>query len=539
MSNDLKILSIAWILYGTIIPVQGQIVINEVSQGPNGSKEYVEFFVLPTPCASSCLDLRLWVFDDNNGFLNGGPTTGVGIAPGACRFANDAFWSCIPSGTLITIYNDLDPNSALPSDDLSMIDGNCNLVIPISSALFEHHPTEPSSTSSTYPVAGWLANGVWLDISMANSQDGFQIYDPANLTTPVFSIGWGAVNVNGDIYMGSGSAGDDVFYADNSIDCDFTVQGNWAQGCADPGSCGSDSQTPAAANNAANAACIGPCSGVPPLVIDSISAVNISCFGICDGSATVFPSGGALPYTYAWNDPFTQTDSVATGLCAGTWTVTVTEAGGCQDTLDSIVIIQPTLLVSSAVIISIPLCFGDCTGSALASAVGGTSPYTYAWNTSPVQTNALASGLCVGTYIVTVTDVNGCTDTSSVVITEPLLLVSSAVVTSNPLCFGDCTGSATASAVGGTSFYTYAWNTSPVQTNALATGLCAGAYIVTATDVNSCTDTSSVLITEPALLVSSAVVTTNPLCFGDCTGSATASGTGGTSPYTYAWNTSP
>ncbi|MBL4657128.1 MAG: SprB repeat-containing protein [Flavobacteriales bacterium] len=59
-----------------------------------------------------------------------------------------------------------------------------------------------------------------------------------------------------------------------------------------------------------------------------------------------------------------------------------------------------------------------------------------------------------------------------------MLLVSSAVVTSNPLCFGDCTGSATASAVGGTAPYTYAWNTSPVQTNALATGLCASTYIV-------------------------------------------------------------
>ena len=317
----------------------------------------------------------------------------------------------------------------MPPDDLLMTDNNCNLVIPISSTLFDHHPTQPNSSNSTYPGAGWIAGGLWIDISMANTQDGFQIYDAANLVTPVFSVGWGAANVNGNIWMGAGSAQDDVFYADNTIDCDFTIQGNWAQGCADPGTCGSNDQTPGAPNSVDNAACISSfnngCTIGQPLVIDSVPPVNISCFGICDGSASVYASGGVTPYTYLWNDLAAQTDSIVTGLCAGTYTVTVTEAGGCQDTLDSVIITEPPLITSSITASTNPLCFGDCTGTATVTPGGGTAPYTYAWNDPGTQTTATATGLCAGTYDVVVTDINGCDDTSTVVITEPPLITSS------------------------------------------------------------------------------------------------------------------
>jgi len=536
-----KIFLLSLLIHAGSFSGYGQIVINEISQGPNGSKEYVEFLVLGTPCATSCLDLRFWIFDDNNGFLNGTPTSGVGIAAGAARFADNPFWSCIPSGTLITIYNDLDPNSSLPPDDLLMTDGNCNLVIPISSTLFDHHPSEPTSSNSTYPSIGWIAGGDWVDISMANSQDGFQIYDPANLTTPVFSIGWGSANVLGDIWMGAGSASDDVFFADNSIDCDFTNQGNWAQACAgDFGTCGSDDQTPGVPNSAGNAACISTfnngCTVAPPLIIDSIVGMDLACFGVCSGVATVYASGGALPYTYAWNDPLAQTDSLATGLCAGIYTVTVTEAGGCQDTLDSIVIVEPTLLTSAITASTNPLCFGECTGAATVVAGGGTPPYTYAWNDPLAQTTAIATGLCVRTFDVVVTDANGCDDTSTVIITEPPLITSVISASTNPLCFGECTGTATVVAGGGTPPYTYTWNDPSAQTTAIATGLCVGTFDVVVTDVNGCGDTSTVIISGPPLITSVISGTTNPLCFGDCTGTATVTVGGGTPPHTYIWN---
>ncbi|HLU87646.1 MAG TPA: hypothetical protein VKZ44_07805, partial [Taishania sp.] len=109
------------------------LVINEVSQGPSGSsKEYVEFVVAGTPsCTQSCLDMRNMVFDDNNGYFKNG--SGQGIAAGAMRFANIAFWECIPVGTVIVIYNDEDRNNAIPVDDVTMADGNFLLIIPASS----------------------------------------------------------------------------------------------------------------------------------------------------------------------------------------------------------------------------------------------------------------------------------------------------------------------------------------------------------------------------------------------------------------------
>ena len=239
--------------------IHGQgIVINEVSQGPDAQQEYVEFLVTGdtlTGCgAPACLDLRGWVFDDNNGYLNGMPMNGVGIASGACRFANDTLWSCVPAGTLITIYNNNDPNPSLPPSDSSLTDGNCSLVLPINSLLFEHHPTDPNSSSSTYQNTGWLPGGLWDAIAMSNSQDGFQVYDPADLTTPVFSLGWGGSNVLGDVWLGANSANDVVFLMASLFDCDHAQTLNWLNGCAgDFASCGSDDQTPGSPNAPQNA----------------------------------------------------------------------------------------------------------------------------------------------------------------------------------------------------------------------------------------------------------------------------------------------
>lgn len=388
------------------------IVINEVSQGPAGSEEYVEFLVVPPSLpvcgVPPCLDLRLWIFDDNNGYLNGGPTTGVGIASGACRFANDPFWSCIPAGTTILIYNDLATNAAVPSpDDLSMADGNCALVIPISSTLFERHATQPNSTDGSYAATGWVAGGSWTPISMANGADGFQIYDPANLLTPVFSIGWGAANNGGDIWMGAGSASDDVFYMDANTSCDWYDQNNWVQGCAgDPGCTGTapiGDQTPGAQNTAANGLCIGQMNNNcgPPLDSDT-TFVDETCLGFCDGSATVTVTGGVPGYTYFWSPApgAGQGTPSVTGLCAGVYTVDITDAGGCV--IQTSVTIAPgsappTLNITQTNV----SCNGVCDGEITATAAGGSPPYEYSIDGGPFSATNVFSGLCAGSYDIT------------------------------------------------------------------------------------------------------------------------------------------
>ncbi|HNR56412.1 MAG TPA: hypothetical protein PKJ19_14690, partial [Flavobacteriales bacterium] len=118
------------------IRLAGQsVIIHEVSNGPAGSQEYVELLVVPTtpmePCTPvSCLDLRGWILDDNNGYH--GPN---GVAQGAVRFADHPLWSCVPVGTLITVYNAEDINPTLPPMDVDLADGNCSLVIPSSDVL--------------------------------------------------------------------------------------------------------------------------------------------------------------------------------------------------------------------------------------------------------------------------------------------------------------------------------------------------------------------------------------------------------------------
>jgi len=265
------------------------------------------------------------------------------------------------------------------------------------------------------------------------------------------------------------------------------------------------------------------------LAISIASIQDVSCNGLSDGSATAAAAGGTGAYTYAWSSG--STTASETGLAAGTYTVSVSDANGCL-VVDFAVIGEPAVLVVATAVDNNVSCNGVLDGGATASATGGTTPYTYAWSNAATTASITAVG--AGTYTVTITDANGCTDFSSVTISEPTVLVASATVDNNVSCNGLSDGGATASATGGTSPYTYAW--SNAATTASITGVAAGTYTVTVTDANGCTDNSSVTITEPAVLVSSAVVDNNVSCNGLSDGGATASATGGTTPYTYVWS---
>ena len=286
----------------------------------------------------------------------------------------------------------------------------------------------------------------------------------------------------------------------------------------------------------------------------SIQQTQVSCFGYSDGIATITnPNGGTPGYSYSWNTNPIVVGQSATGLLAGFYTCTITDASGCQITR-SITVTQPSFLSASITGTSNfngfgVSCNGGNNGTATASHNGGGTPgYTFSWNTIPVQTTALATGLVAGTYSCTVTDANGCqATTSTVTITQPPAF--SATNTTSDFngfgvsCNGDSNGSATAVGSGGVAGYTFSWNTIPVQTTALATGLGAGTYICTVTDANGCPAITQAVITEPILLT--ATNTTSDFngfgvsCYGDSNGSATAVGVNGVSGYTFSWNTIP
>jgi gliding motility-associated-like protein len=275
----------------------------------------------------------------------------------------------------------------------------------------------------------------------------------------------------------------------------------------------------------------------PSALTISTTQTNVLCSG-GNGDATVTANGGTPGYTYSWSTAPVQTTATASNLTAGTYTVTVTDLNLCttNTTVTITATAAPGVTISSQNNVS---CNGGNNGDATAAGNGGVSPYTYSWNTTPVQTGATASNLAAGTYTVTVMDQSSCTATASVTITEPTALSVSVTAQTNVSCNAGTNGDAAALANGGAGTYSYSWNTSPVQNTALANNLVAGTYTVTATDLNSCSATSTVTITEPTALGVSVTAQTNVSCNGGNNGDATALANGGTTVYSYSWNTSP
>jgi gliding motility-associated-like protein len=274
----------------------------------------------------------------------------------------------------------------------------------------------------------------------------------------------------------------------------------------------------------------------PTQIVVTTTVVNTTC-GLPNGSTTANPVGGVGPYTYSWNTTPIQTTQTATGLLAGTYTVTVTGVGGCTATATA------TVLNTGAPTVTIPTftnvsCFGGTNGSANSNVVGGVGPYTYSWNSTPIQTTANATNLPAGTYTLTVTGANSCTATATVTITQPTQLTS-AITTTNVSCNGGNNGSALATPSGGVGPYTYSWNSTPVQTTQTATGLLAGTYNVVVTDANGCTTLASANITQPTALTLVTTSSTNPTCFGGTNGSITVTSGGGTGTHLYSINAGP
>ena len=331
------------------------LIVNEVSQGISGGKEYVEFIVVPSNSCQYCLDLRGWIIDDNNGYFSGGPASGFGIAIGAIRFRDVPFWSCIPIGTLITIYNDADINPQIGPIDTLNNDANCNLVIPISSTLFERHSSNPNSTSSAYSNTGWTVGGNWWSIGMSNSNDSFLTIDPSNSPNITHGVSWGNNNQNNIIYF-SGSASGKVFSFMNTISNDPFDQLNWSSDL-----CSNGNETPGAPNSTNNSLFISQlnnnCTSINPNLNNSTTTLSI-----CNNQ---------LPFS--WNN--------LTFNNAGSQTDTLVGANGC----DSLATLNLSIYSTPSSTTNISIC---------------SSQLPYLWNSLTFNTGGSQTDTLIGT--------NGC-----------------------------------------------------------------------------------------------------------------------------------
>ena len=266
-----------------------------------------------------------------------------------------------------------------------------------------------------------------------------------------------------------------------------------------------------------------------PISVTLDSFHNASCSGALTGMIHVTAQGGVAPYTYTWNP--TATGNYLTGLGAGTYSLTVTDASGCINGSFTKTLTQPGNLTLTISQIDSIKCHGD-KGSITVAASGGTAPYVYTWNDS--THGATHGNLGAGTYSVTVTDAGGCSiSLPGILLTEPATLVANATGTAG-LCSGYTDGTVFATVTGGTAPYTYSW-TGGATTDTVH-GLGSGTYTVTVRDANGCTAiTSTTLRSITPLDILTGSIVHQPICADTTSGTITLHVTGGTGAYHYSW----
>jgi hypothetical protein len=280
--------------------------------------------------------------------------------------------------------------------------------------------------------------------------------------------------------------------------------------------------------------------------LDAISNYNgygVSCAGGSNGFINILASGGNGSYTYNWSNAATTAN--VSSLSAGTYTVTVGDANGCTS-VHSYTLTSPNFVLTSTQSTQVS-CFGGSNGAInLTITSGGLAPFSFAWSSGQITEDV--NGLIAGTYVVTITDFNGCTSLKSTVINQPTQLVANASITSNlngsnVSCPGSTDGTASVVVSGGTTPYSYLWSDQNNTVFANVAGLGAGTYSVTVTDFKGCQVISQVTLVDPQPVSASVIATssygpsgTNISCFGLSNGSASVTALGGSGAYSYSWS---
>lgn len=268
---------------------------------------------------------------------------------------------------------------------------------------------------------------------------------------------------------------------------------------------------------------------------DLMPTANTPCVGD-DLTLMANATGGVPPYTYSWTGPngFASTDenptiANVTTAADGDYHLTVTDNVGCDATFVLPVVVNEIAITATP---TNPSCGMNNGSIDVEIASGGLAPFTYDWSNNALDGTEDPTNLAAGSYTVTVTDANGCTDTETVNLSGsggPTVMI----VGTNPTC-GQSNGSIALTVSGGTPGYTFDWSNNALDGTEDPTGLAAGAYMVTVTDGASCSSVANVTLVS-ANPPSLSETHTNATC-GAINGTIDITVTDGTGPYTFDWD---
>ena len=258
--------------------------------------------------------------------------------------------------------------------------------------------------------------------------------------------------------------------------------------------------------------------------VESTTITDATCFGVANGSAQIEISGGNPGYKYLWGNG--STSASITGIAAGNYGVTVTDAKACTVSA-SATIAQPDVLVAS---ISAANNACSLTNALLnANATGGTPAYFFSWNGG--QNTSAVSSSVAGDYTVVVSDAAGCSASASIAVAQPDAIGVN-IVASNTAC-SLLYAIATANVTGNNQNLSFNWSNG--YTTASITNLSAGNFSVTVTDALGCISRASQNFNQPDSMNVS--IATYDATDTKVYGKAIANVTGGTPQYSYLWNT--
>jgi len=279
------------------LQVKGQLYINEVSQGTgNPPDEFIELVVVgQTTCVDTCLDIRGWIIDDNNGFFGSS-----GIAGGHLRLTNDPQWACVPYGSIIVLYSNYNTPAGVSIDSADSNNDQIYILNPTIRTLIESDGSlpAPSTPSASYAGGSYGSGGQWNMLALRNDGDVIQLIDPTNLNASFFSVGWGDATGTSTYFTGSAANLCYAFY--NDFSDDINNQTNWS-------ALGIANSTPGAANNAANQLWLDNMKTVQnfPESYDTIQG--------CSGDSVFYPPTSSW---YRTNNTFTEV--IPIGICDST-----------------------------------------------------------------------------------------------------------------------------------------------------------------------------------------------------------------------------